>query len=197
MRATLVRITSLFFFFLLSIYLYAEASIEKKAITDSDLLYTLRIPSDWDVDESFNLSDRRCIIYTDRNTTITVNARLTRYIESEAGLNNILNELVVFSNLISEERIKGLNGKIRKYNGTRGISFMAAYVQNDLYTLFIVEAGINNSDFYIPTLIKYATFPNSKSHSMVWYIVGAVSIVLTLIVWFSVLKRKRSRKGDL
>ena len=194
---TLVRIISLFCPLILSISLYAKSNIEIKEVTDPDLQYTLRIPSDWTIDESFNLSDRRCIIYTDRNTTITVNARLTRYIESEEGLNNILNELVVFSNFISEDRIKGLNGKIRRYNGPRGISFMAAYVQNDLYTLFIIEAGVSDPDFYLPTLIKDGAFPNSESRSTIWYIIGAVLIILIPIIWFSIQQKKRHRKADL
>ena len=195
---TSARTVSLLFSLILSISLYAESEIESKIITDPDLFYTLKIPYDWDIDVSFNLSDRRCIIYTDRNTTITVNARITRYIESEEGLNNIINELVVYSDLVSEKKIKGLNEKIRMYNGARGISFMVAYVQNNLYTLFIVETGVNNPDFYLPTLIKNATFYNSKSRSMTWYIVGtALTILISALLWFSIQKRKKRRKGDV
>ena len=192
------RIVFMLFSLVLSISLYAESEIESKIITDPDLFYTLRIPSNWSIDESFNLSDRRCIIYTDRNTTITVNARMTRYIESEEGLSNIMNELVVYSDLVSEKKIKGLNGKIRIYDGARGISFMVAYVQNNLYTLFIVETGVNNPNFYLPILIKDATFYNSKTRSMTWYIVGAaLSILIPALIWFPIQKKKRRRRGDL
>ena len=195
---TLIKIIPLFFSLTLSIILYAEPQ-KTKEVMDPDLQYILRIPFDWDVDESFNLSDRRCIIYTDKNTAITVNARLTRYIESKEGLNNIINELVVFSNFISENQIRGLDGKIRRYNGPRGNSFMVAYIQNEVYTLFIVESGIRvvESDFYLPILVENATFYNSKSSSISWYAIGFVLLISISVLSFSILKKKRRRQINL
>jgi hypothetical protein len=171
------------------------ASGSLKEVYDPNFQYTLRIPPEWYTEESFNISDRRCIIYTDRETTITVNSLSMETLDTSSKLDAMISEFVVFSDMVSKKKLKSLNGEIRNYRNENGnIFFNVAFIRNEGYILLFVESAIGRSDFYLPTLLKDATFPKSETNFTYKISVILLSAILFSGIFIFIIGLLRQRK---